>query len=180
MITTSRLVTAALLSAACAGLALAQTPLLEPRFGLWEMTTTISMGGGMPGVDTSKMTPEQKARMEAMMKGMGDRTNVSKSCLKAEDVKNPNFMMQEQAGMTCTQTMNTNTPTVLDANVKCTGAREMTGQTHIELPTPTTMRSTMKMQTAAPAGAGAAGGPPTQVNITMSGKWLAADCGKEG
>jgi hypothetical protein len=42
------------------------------------------------------------------------------------------------------------------------------------------MRSTMKMQTAAPAGAGAAGGPPTQVNITMSGKWLAADCGKEG
>jgi hypothetical protein len=180
MITTSRLVTAALLSAACAGLALAQTPLLEPRFGLWEMTTTISMGGGMPGVDTSKMTPEQKARMEAMMKGMGDRTNVSKSCLKAEDVKNPNFMMQEQAGMTCTQTMNTNTRTVLDANVKCTGAREMTGQTHIELPTPTTMRSTMKMQTAAPAGAGAAGGPPTQVNITMAGKWLAADCGKEG
>lgn len=175
MIRLSRLLAATLLSTFGAGLAMAQTPALAPRLGLWEMTSTINMGGAMPGVDLSQMPPEQRARMEAAMKNMmADRTETSKSCLTAENLKDPNFMMGNQNGMKCTQTINTNTRTVLDANVVCTGDRTMNGQTHIELPTPTTMKGTIKMQSAA---AGAAAAQAMQVNMTMSGKWLAADCG---
>jgi hypothetical protein len=175
MITRSRLLATSVVTLGFAGLVLAQTPLLEPKFGLWQMTTTMNMAGAMPGVDTSKMTAEQKARMEAMMKGMGDRTTVTKSCLKKEDLKDGNFMMQGQSGMDCKQTINTNTRTVLDANVACTGERPMNGQLHIELPTPATMKATMKTQAAGQR----AGGPPMQLDIAMSGKWLAADCGSE-
>jgi hypothetical protein len=121
------------------------------------------------------MTPDQKARMEAMMKSMGDRTTVTKSCMKKEDLKDGNFMMQGQNGMDCKRTINTNTRTVLDANIVCTGERPMNGQIHIELPTPATMKATMKTQAAGQR----AGGPPMQVDIAMAGKWLAADCGSE-
>ena len=177
MITTSRLLGAALISAACAGVAIAQAPLLAPQLGLWEMTTMVSVGNAMPAIDTSNMPPEQKARIEAAMKGMSaDRTDVSKTCFRKEDLADPNFMMRGQQGMTCTQKLNTNTRTVLDADVVCTGERAMSGHTHIELPTPTTMRATMKTQSPG----GRAGAPTPQVSITMSGKWLAADCGKEG
>ena len=56
---------------ALSGLALAQTPNLDLKVGLWEMTMNIDMGAAPPGMDTSKMTPEQQAQIAAMMRGRG-------------------------------------------------------------------------------------------------------------
>ncbi len=49
-----------LILASLTAVAFAQAPALNIRMGLWEMTSTTNVGGEMPGIDTSKMTPEQK------------------------------------------------------------------------------------------------------------------------
>jgi len=54
-----------------AGLVAAQTgsiPTLDVKLGLWEVTSA-STRSGMPTIDTSKMTPEQRARVEAALQG---------------------------------------------------------------------------------------------------------------
>ena len=51
-------------SVAAAGLAAAQSPNLDVKLGLWEITT-VTKGAGMPAMDTSKMPPEARARVEA-------------------------------------------------------------------------------------------------------------------
>src|SRR5437868_5425364 len=72
-------------------LAAADTPALNVRLGLWETTSTTNVGGQMP-IDTSKMTPEQKARMEAAMRGMlGKHTNTTTSCLTKERLERGTF-----------------------------------------------------------------------------------------
>lgn len=60
--------------------------------GLWETTIT-SSGGGMSGMQDAmaKMTPEQRAQMEAMMKqkgmGMNGNTITAKSCVTKEKIE---------------------------------------------------------------------------------------------
>jgi hypothetical protein len=59
---------------------------LNLKEGLWEMTVTHSMTG-MPPDTLAKMSPEQRARMEAAMKqsGMGaPTTDVHKECVTRE------------------------------------------------------------------------------------------------
>jgi hypothetical protein len=40
----------------------AQAPALDVKFGLWENTISTNMGGAAP-IDTSKMSPEQAAKL---------------------------------------------------------------------------------------------------------------------
>ncbi len=66
-------------------------PALDIRMGLWEVTNTIDFGGGIPGVDMSKMTPEQQARMGAAMRGMQPKPTTTKSCMTREAFDRQNF-----------------------------------------------------------------------------------------
>ncbi|MGA2360569.1 MAG: hypothetical protein ABSF66_16325 [Terriglobales bacterium] len=64
---------------------------LNVKEGLWEMTVTHSMSGmpAMPDIPPdvlAKMPPEQRARMEAMMKG-GPSTDVRKECITKEKIE---------------------------------------------------------------------------------------------
>jgi len=170
----ARSLTTACVSACLTAVVLAQAPALNVKMGLWEVSSTSEMGGQMPGVDTSKMTPEQKAQMDAAMAGamknmMAPHTTVQKTCMTKEKFDKGSFMT-DQPGMTCKQTYTTNTHTAMDANMVCTGERAMTGQAHFEAATPTafkgTMKSTMTEQ-----------GKTMTVNVAMTGKWLGADCG---
>src|SRR5262245_15708355 len=88
----------------------AQAPALDVKFGLWENTIVMNMGGAPP-VDTSKMTPEQAAQMAAAMKAMGERTVTDKTCVTKEDLANESFMLPQTGGMTCTRKITTNTKT---------------------------------------------------------------------
>ena len=157
--------------AALGGVAAAQAPALNVQMGLWEISSTTDLGGQMPGVDTTKMTPEQKARVEAAMKGMmGPRTSVNKSCVTKEKFDQSNFMTQDQPGDTCHQAITTNTRTSLEGTVTCTGEHPMSGQIHIDAPSPTTFTGTVKATSTE-------GGRATTINMALSGKWLSADCG---
>src|SRR5690348_14518665 len=61
--------------------------------GLWETTTTITVAGEMPipAEVLNRLTPEQRARMEARMKANSSghtNTNTHKSCVTKEDLEN--------------------------------------------------------------------------------------------
>lgn len=164
-----RLMASLLLSTAAAAVLLAQTPALDVKMGLWEMTTTTEMGGDMPGVDTSKMSPAQKAQIEAMMKSMASgRTNVNKTCMTKDKFNRSNFMGQQ--GANCKQTINVNTSTTLDGTFACTGEHVMAGQMHMDALSSSSIKGIVK-STATEQG------KTMTVNIAIAGKWLGADCG---
>jgi hypothetical protein len=149
----------------------AQTPALDVKMGLWEISSTTEIGGQMPDIDTSKMTPEQKARMEQAMKAMmGSHTNVTKSCVTKEKFDTSKFMGGNEVGQTCKQTITTNTRSTLDASVVCTGENAMTSQMHIDALSSTAFKGTAK-------GTGTNQGRTMTVSVNMTGKWLGADCG---
>ena len=149
----------------------AQAPALDVKFGLWENTIVTNLGGAPP-VDTSKMTPEQAAKMTAAMQGMmGERTTTEKSCVKKEDLAKDSFMLPQGSGMTCTRTITTNTGSAYVADVSCKGEREMTGKISIEAAAGgTAFTGSMNMATSAQ-------GRTMNVTMKMSGKYLGADCG---
>jgi len=152
---------------------LAQAPALDVKLGLWENTITTSMGGAPP-IDTSKMTPEQAAKVTAAMKGMtGDRTITDKSCVTKEDLAKDQFMMPGERGMNCKRTITTNTKTSYVADVQCTGDREMTGQLTIETSAGgTAFTGSMKTVTSAR-------GRTMNLTMKMSGKYLGPNCGDQ-
>jgi hypothetical protein len=168
--TTYRCLGTGLILATLTAVAFAQAPALNVKMGLWEMTATTNVGGEMPGIDTSKMTPEQKKRMEATMKNaMGEHNTVMKDCMTKEKFNESNFMSSGRDDK-CKQVLTTNTATVLEGTVTCTGERAMSGEMHVQAPTPTAFTATMKMNAVQ-------GGRTMVVDMKMAGKWLGADCG---
>ena len=164
---------AGLLAATMAATLVAQTPALDVKMGLWEISSTTEIGGQMPSYDTSKMTPEQKARMDAAMKEMmGTHTNVNKSCMTREKFEKQSFMTTGNEKDNCKQTITANTRSTLDASVVCTGEHPMQGQMHIDALSPTSVKGTVKSAVTDQ-------GRTMTVNATLTGKWLAADCGSE-
>ena len=149
----------------------AQAPVLDLKLGLWENTIVTNIGGAPP-VDTSKMSPEQAAKIAEAMKGLaGDRTMTEKSCIKKEDLENESFMLPHDAKTTCTRTVGTNTRASFVADVTCTGDRPMKGQVNIQsLAGGAAFKGAVKMETSA-------GGRTTNLAMTMTGKYLGPDCG---
>ncbi len=147
----------------------AQAPALNVKMGLWEITSTMNMGGAMPVPDTSNMTPEQKQRMESAMRGAMGQPMVTRTCMTREKFNDSNFM-SSGSDNTCKQVLTTNTATTLDGTVTCTGDRAMSGEMHVQAPSPTAFTGTMKVNAAA-------GGRAMVVDMKMQGKWLGADCG---
>ena len=148
----------------------AQAPALDVKMGLWELTSKVTMGGQMP-FDTSKLSPEQRAQVEASLKSsMGTHTTVNKTCMTKEKFDKSNFM-SDMPGMTCTQTITTNTRSTLEASGVCTGGTgSMTMQMRFDAQSPTAVTGTMK-------GASTSAGKTLTTDATISGKWLGADCG---
>ena len=150
---------------------LAQTvarPMLDVRMGLWEVTSTTDMGG-VPGVDTSKMTPQQQAQVAAMMKSVVAKPTVLKSCMTREKFVTDRTPV-DQPGTTCQQTIQTNTAKVLENTMICTGERPSKSVVRTEAPSPTAFTGTVTSTSTAR-------GREMSVTIKMTGKWLGADCG---
>ena len=159
-----------LILASLTAVVFAQAPALNVKMGLWEMTSTTNIGGEMPGVDTSKMTPEQKKAMEAAMKNaMGAHNTVTKTCMTREKFDQSNFMTNGPDD-NCKQVLTTNTATTLEGKVTCTGPRTMSGEMHVQATSPTAFTATMKMNAVER-------GRTMVVDMKMAGKWLGADCG---
>jgi hypothetical protein len=110
-------------------------PKISVKMGLWEVTSTTNMTGSVPMPDTSQMTPQQAAAVQAAMGGMmGPRTTTIKECMTKE--KFDQGMLTDQKN--CKTTIATNTATVLEVQLTCDQGRggKMTGVMHFEAPTP--------------------------------------------
>ena len=77
-------------------------PNIKP--GLWEVTVTPKMSGEMPIPDDqlAKMTPDQRAKVEAMVKGAGSKPHVYKDCMTPEKIAK-GFEMERGADETVLQ-----------------------------------------------------------------------------
>src|ERR1700750_2404827 len=91
---------------------LAQRPALDIKLGLWETTTVANIDmGGMPAMDTSKMTPQQKAKMEEAMKIAGaQHTDTQRRCVTREEIGKSLFPAAQEG---CKDAITANTRTTL-------------------------------------------------------------------
>ena len=151
----------------------AQAPVLDVKFGLWESTIVTNMSGmAMPQVDTSKLPPEQAAKIAEAMKGMGGQPVTQKNCITKDDLAKDSFMMPADAKMTCTRTITTNTKASFAADINCTGARTVKGHINVEaLDGGNAYKGTMKMASTG------ANGQTLNLTMNMSGKYLGPTCG---
>jgi hypothetical protein len=145
----------------------AQKSPLNIKPGLWEMSIQLDMAGAMPpGVDMSKMPPEQKAKMEALMAAQKNTPHIVKSCVTQEEIDN--YRVNETGNDTsCKTTVTKSSSTLVEITQTCGGPAAGTRETRIEAPTPTGMKVVSK----ATSGRGAG------TTVNMNGKWLSADCG---
>jgi hypothetical protein len=108
----------------CSGLALWAADKITPlniKEGLWEMTVTHSMTGmpatpNIPADTLAKMPPEQRARIEAMMKGT-PTTDVRKECVTKEKLEK-NSAFSDNRG-NCTRTLVNSTGSKLEVKFHC-------------------------------------------------------------
>ncbi len=169
----ARSITSSVLVLGVTTVLLAQAPALDVKLGLWENTVVTNMGGmAMPPMDTSKLPPEQAAKIAEAMKGMtGGQPVTQKNCLTKEDLAKDSFMMPEDSKMTCTRTVTTNTRTTFAADINCTGERATKGQINVEsLDGGNAYKGTMKM-------AATSRGQTMNLTMNMTGKYLGPDCG---
>jgi hypothetical protein len=154
----------------CAGICAAQTP-LNIKTGEWESTVSSDTNGQLPVPQEmiDKMTPEQRAKMEAMMKarGMqGPRTSVTKHCIKKEDLDKP-FGNDNKS---CKPTIVTSSATKQEIHMECDmGGGKQVGTLKFEAVDSSTVRGSMQMSASN-------GGRTMNVNSTFSGKWLGSAC----
>jgi len=146
---------------------------LNVKEGLWEMTVTHSMSGmpAMPDIPPdvlAKMPPDQRARMEAMMKG-GPSTDVRKECITKEKIEKNSAFSNNRGD--CTRTVVNSTGSKLEVKIHCEEKQASTdGTLVLETVGSDHVKGTMQAVTNA-------NGHTMNMNFTFSSKYLGPACG---
>ncbi len=147
------------------------TPLsIKP--GEWEMTRTTQTTGAppIPAELLDKMTPEQKARMDAAMKARaakGATTKTDRRCITKEDLNKP-FVLDDQKS--CKPTIFTSNGSMEDFRLDCNiEGMKATSKIHVVAESSESMKAT--------ADTNATDGTHTMnVQGTVTGKWIGPVC----
>ena len=146
---------------------------LNVKEGLWEVTVTHTMTG-MPAVNIpadamAKMPPEQRARMEAMMKG-GASTDVRKECITKEKLEKQSAFSDDRKE--CTHTVLNSTSSKLEMKIHCKGEEQgsMDGTLLVEAIGSDNVKGKMQAVTNA-------NGKTMNMNFTFSSRYLGPACG---
>lgn len=152
---------------------------LDVKLGLWESTVTTQTSGRPPIPDEvlSKLSPDQRARMEEAMKaqqakGATPRTN--KSCLTKESLDKALTFGNE--GPNCKRTVITSNSSKQEIRFDCTDPQsniKTSGTMHVEALNSENVKGTGQVT----AGNGANN---MNVQVNFSAKWLGSDCGPLG
>lgn len=146
----------------------------DVKLGLWESTVTAEMTGmpampQIPEATLNKMSPEQRARVEAMMKSRGGAVRpatTSKSCVTKETLAHA-FAPPDKS---CTMKVLSSSGTTQVAHVECKpNETRMTGDVTLERIDSGHVKGngTVKAET----------NPPISSKLTFEAKWLSSDCG---
>ncbi len=146
---------------------------LKVKPGLWETTTTTEKKGNKHPTNLDKLTPEQRAKVEAELAKRGKKeTHTVKSCLKAEQIKNGDAFMGKSHHGACTRKPETQTPGELVARVECKGANPMSGKVEMHAADPEHMTGKVDMTYGSP------GNLQLNSHSEISARWLGAQCPK--
>ncbi len=146
-------------------------PNIKP--GLWEVSVSPKMSGEMPIPEDqlAKMTPEQRARLEAAMKNAGGKPHIYKECMTPEKIAKGFEMDRGADSASCKRNVISSTSSELtlhddcndpkrksstDVHFEIKGGKQMDGKVHIVV---------------------TQSGKSMTVDSTLSGKWLSASCG---
>jgi uncharacterized protein DUF3617 len=145
---------------------------LNVKLGLWEMTMTTRTIGEMPipAESLSKLSPEQRAKLEERMKARSAgtaQTHTYKTCLTKEKVTSNPFADKKN----CTSTILTSTSSKIALKVQCTEQEvQMGGNLEFEALNTENVKGSGRMA--------ATGGDHTMnVDATYTGKWIGSACG---
>jgi hypothetical protein len=152
---------------------------LNVKLGLWESSNTVTMNGAPPiPEDTlAKMTPEQRARFEEMMKRRGvgtgtPQTNVYKSCVTRE--KLDHAMAFDDKHNECIHTVISSSSTHFELKVHCQDPNNhmiTDGNVNVDAISRESGKIVGHMV------AVGSGGHAMNVDITGTSKYLGPDCG---
>ena len=146
---------------------------LNAKEGLWEVTVTHSMSGmpappNLPPDALAKLPPDQRARIEGMMKGT-PTTDVRKECVTKEKLaKNAAFSANRGE---CTRTVVTSTGKKLEAKFHCVDKDSSSdGSFLMEIVDSDNVKGTMHSTTSA-------NGRTMNMDFTINSKYLGSACG---
>jgi hypothetical protein len=147
--------------------------MLDIKEGLWEMTTTHSMTGmpamaNIPPETLAKMPPEQRARIEGMMKGT-PTTDVRKECITKEKLEKNSAFSNNRGN--CTRTIVSSTGRKLELKFHCEEKQSSSdGTVLVEAIGTDSVKGSMHMVTDG-------GGRNMNMDFTFSSKYLGSACG---
>jgi hypothetical protein len=156
-------------------LALSAADKLNIKLGLWEITSVTQMTGTpqLAPELLAKMTPQQRAQMEAAFKAeasKGPHKEVSKECVTQKDIDHP-FNSSERKD--CSQSTVSTTRTTQEVHLVCTGQSKGTGTFRVTAPNSQTMTGELNIKSGDDANA-------MVMKAQLKGRWLSPDCGDEG
>lgn len=173
------MVAAACLMTAVAAPGAGQNQPLQVKTGLWQVTQTTTINGGVAALPPdmqarlAQMTPEQRARIEAAMKdqlGGAPHTTTFKSCVTQKDLDKQPW----SSGTECKWTVITSTGTDMEARgTACELGKEegMSSEIHIKIHVvdPGDARATFD-------GKATGNGHTLTLSGTHTAKWIGATC----
>jgi len=155
--------------------ALAAAQAIDVKTGLWETTVKSQTSGMESMVDTSKMTPEQRARIQGMMQNMAARERKSRSCVTAED-------LARKSGSPiggdddCEYSYTSRSASKIAGTVSChKRGMTQTGDFSYQAQGREAVSGTMHMHVNMAKGSAPAGA--ADVAVEMNSRWLGSDCG---
>lgn len=169
------LVAFALLAVALVGAADKITP-FKVKPGLWEVSMTNNVSGQLPIPQEmlDKMTPEQRAKMEAAMQArsaQGPKATTYKSCITQEKLDHQKGFREDDPD--CSQTVLSSTGSKVEMKIRCNKKDVlMEGTVLFEAVDSQTVKGSVHMSATGNA-------RKMDVNGTYAGKWLGSDCGDQ-
>jgi hypothetical protein len=141
--------------------------------GLWEVTTSPKMSGQMPIPDEqlAKMTPEQRARLEAAMKSGAGKPHVYKECMTPEKIARGFEMDRGADEASCKRKVVSSSSSELTLHDECNKPdRKSVTDVHFDIKSGTQMNGKINVVVTS-------SGKTMTVNTAIAGKWLNASCG---
>jgi len=156
--------------------------MLNVKEGLWEVTVDMSAAAGMPSIPDdvlARLTPEQRAQMEAMMKQRGISSNghstVVKSCVTKEKIEK-GMAFSDEKRENCTHTVANSTATHAEIKMHCEMNKDSANKaivdstTQVDVLGPDSTKGTTHAVTTS-------NGRTMVSDMTFTSKYLGADCG---
>jgi hypothetical protein len=145
---------------------------LDVKPGQWETTVTGQMTGmpAIPPEALARMTPEQRAKVESAMGGLGAKPMVSTSCRTKEKLAQAWYTGQ-QSLKSCTTTLTTSSSSKQEVHMECNqNGSKTSGTIKVETVDSEHIRGSFQMT------ATSEGNNAMNMNYSFTSKWLGAAC----